>query len=89
MDSEPVYHWSADKYIRLVEHTQNPMLDEYQRVEANYIAEKIENPKSKTFVDVGAGYGRILPQIAKVAKEVLAVELDGEMLGELQRRALV
>lgn len=61
------YHWSPRKYIELVEHTNNLFLREYQRVEVDYVTSKIQSPKTKTFIDVGAGYGRVLPQIAGIA----------------------
>jgi tRNA G46 methylase TrmB len=67
-DSEgAVYHWSPEKYIELVEHTSNPLLREYQQVELEYVTSKIQSPGTKTFIDVGAGYGRVLPQIARIA----------------------
>ena len=67
LDSEAVYHWSPQKYIELVENTNNPLLQEYQKVELEYVTSKIQSPETKTFIDVGAGYGRVLPQIAKIA----------------------
>ena len=68
VDSDEVtYHWSPQKYIELVEHTNNPFLREYQQVELEYVTSKIQSPKTKTFIDVGAGYGRVLPQIARIA----------------------
>ena len=87
LDSEAVYHWSPQKYIELVENTNNPLLQEYQKVELEYVTSKIQSPETKTFIDVGAGYGRVLPQIAKIAGGVIAVEIDREMLGELRKRA--
>jgi len=82
-----VYSWSPQRYIDLVENTRFPMLQEYQRVELDYITSKIQTPQAKTFIDIGAGYGRALPQLAEAAKRVIAIELDKEMLGELKRRA--
>ena len=88
VDSDEVtYHWSPQKYIELVEHTNNPFLQEYQKVELEYVTSKIQFPKTKTFIDVGAGYGRVLPQIARIAGGVVAVGIDREMLGELGKRA--
>ena len=88
LDSDKrVYHWSPQKYIELVEHTDNPLLREYQQVELEYITSKIQSPAAKTFIDVGAGYGRVLPQIAEIARGIIAVEIDQEMLGELRKRA--
>lgn len=81
------YHWSPERYIDLVENTRFPMLQEYQRVELEYIISKIQTPQSKTFIDIGAGYGRVMSQLAGEAKRVIAIELDEEMLEELKRRA--
>ena len=67
VDSEAVYRWLPQKYIELVEHTNNPFLQEYQKVELEYVTSKIQSPKTKTFIDVGAGYGRVLSQIARIA----------------------
>jgi precorrin-6B methylase 2 len=81
------YDWKTDKYIKLVENTSNPFLREYIRAELDYITNKIENSKDKTFIDVGAGYGRVIPELSVIAKKVLAVELDKQMLAELKKRA--
>lgn len=81
------YDWNTDKYVKSVEKTSNPFLQEYIRVELDYITNKIENSKAKTFIDVGAGYGRVIPELSMIAKKVLAVELDKQMLAELRRRA--
>lgn len=58
----PVYSWSVDKYIKFVENTQNPTLRDYEDKELDYIL-KISDLSSKTIIDVGAGYGRVLPYI--------------------------
>ena len=68
-----VYSWSPQRYIDLVENTRFPMLQEYQRVELDYITSKIQTPQAKTFIDIGAGYGRALPQLAEAAKRVIAI----------------
>lgn len=87
-NEEPAtYNWQYQKYIDLVENTSNPLLSEFQRSELNFLTTKIQSPNDKTFIDVGAGYGRVLPQLAGIAKEVIAVELDQDMHTELKRRA--
>jgi SAM-dependent methyltransferase len=80
------YDWKPEQYIKLVENTKNPFLQEYERVELDYIINKIKNSKEKTFIDVGAGYGRVMPKVSAIAKRVLAVELDKQMLAELKKR---
>jgi ubiquinone/menaquinone biosynthesis C-methylase UbiE len=81
------YDWNTNKYINLVEKTSNPFLQGYMRAELEYITNKIENSKDKTFIDVGAGYGRVIPELSIIAKNILAVELDKQMLAELKKRA--
>lgn len=81
------YDWKTDKYIELVENTSNPFLREYEKVELDYIINNIENSKDKTFIDVGAGYGRVIPKLSEIAKNVIAVELDKQMLAELEKRS--
>ncbi len=83
-----VYNWSVPEYIRLVENTQNPTLKEFEQVELDYLLNKIANPQNKTFIDVGAGYGRVLPYIAApITRNVIAVEINDNMFSELQKRA--
>ena len=59
-----IYNWSVPEYIRLVENSQNPTIKEFEQVELDYLLNKIANPQNKTFIDVGAGYGRVLANIA-------------------------
>lgn len=80
------YDWNTEQYIKLVENTKNPFLQEYERVELDYIINKIENSKEKIFIDVGAGYGRVIPKLSAFAKKVLAIEIDKQMLAELKKR---
>lgn len=82
------YNWKTDKYIELIEKTSNPFLREYIDSELSYIAHNIENSKEKVFIDVGAGYGRVLPQLSVIAKKIFEVEMDKQMLVELRKRAL-
>lgn len=81
------FRWSHQKYIELVENTRHPIMAEYEKVEAEYLKSNINSPKTKSFIDVGAGYGRVLPLLASLSKNVIAVEIDKDMLDELQRRA--
>src|SRR5579884_2646639 len=81
------FNWSSQKYIDEVEHGTDPGLLEYQRIELKYLTTKIEYLQEKTFIDVGAGYGRILPHLAKLAKKFIAIERDSDLLDELQKRA--
>ena len=86
MKRSPVYDWSVEEYINLVENTQNPILKAYEQAEIDYILAIPDLPR-KTVIDVGAGYGRILPHIAPIARNVIAVDINDSMFSELQKRA--
>jgi SAM-dependent methyltransferase len=79
--------WNSRYYIDDVEHGSDPGLQEYQAAEIEYITHKISSPAEKTFIDVGGGYGRILPHIAPIAKNVVVVELDNNLSTTLKERA--
>jgi SAM-dependent methyltransferase len=81
------YHWDPEKYIKLVEETDDPVLQDYMKTEIDYIVGNVRMPSSKTFIDVGAGYGRVVPQLSRIGKSVIAVEMDKKMLKELRKRA--
>lgn len=84
-----VYNWSPKLYVDLIENSQFPSVVRYQEAERNYLISKILSANGKTFVDIGAGYGRVLPLLAKTGKRVIAIEIDKQMLGELRNRAKV
>lgn len=83
----PKYRWSPEKYIKLVEKTRDLILREYMDAEIEYILKNVQNPNLKTFIDVGAGYGRVISQLSKIGKNVIAVEINKKMLKELQKSA--
>ena len=86
MKTSPIYDWSVEEYINLVENTQNPILKAYEQAELDYIS-SIPDLSRKTVIDVGAGYGRVLPHIAPpITRNVIAVEINDEMFQELQKR---
>jgi len=76
--------WSADSYKKYVGETDFPMLHEYEKAEISFIKET-EDSKNKTFIDVGAGYGRVLPVLGKIAKNVIAIEIDDCMFKGLEK----
>lgn len=80
------YHWTVDAYRELVEQTQNPMLKDYQQTEADFIKSVILHPEGKTYVDIGAGYGRTIP-LMRPAKKAIAIELDSNLFPELERQS--
>ena len=79
------FNWSPDNYQKYVEATEFPMLRDYEEAEIESI-KAIKNPKEKTFVDVGAGYGRVLPVLSRLAKNVIAIEIDQNMFGDLEQK---
>lgn len=81
-----MHEWNPQKYIKLVENTRDPVLRNYIDAELD-ICTKIKNPTDKTFIDVGAGYGRVVPLLSRIGKQVMAVEIDRNMLTELKQRA--
>lgn len=81
------YDWKTDKYFELVENTNNVFLRDYIDIELNYLTHKIDNPNSKTFIDIGAGYGRVVPVLSKIAKKIIAVEIDEQMLNSLYEKS--
>jgi len=83
---EENFAWNTRKYIDLVENGTDEGLQQYQKAEIDYLTSKVESPQDKTFVDVGAGYGRILPQLSGTAKRVIAVELDENLSESLSKR---
>lgn len=64
---EENFEWNTRKYIDLVENGTDEGLQQFQKAEIYYLTSKVDSPQDKTFVDVGAGYGRILPQLTRVA----------------------
>ncbi len=77
--------YTAEKYLKLVEGMDDPIFQDYMQAELGVIL-KIENADSKSFIDLGAGYGRLLPHLAKIARNVISIEINPEMLGELRKR---
>ncbi len=78
------YHWSAQAYIDEVENGSDQGLQEYQAREAKFLKDSIDNSKEKTFIDVGAGYGRAIPYIAPIADKVIAIEIDDDLVSTLR-----
>lgn len=83
---EKLTRWDADVYIREVENTPDVGFQEYQRAEMASLKNNITSPWTKTFIDVGAGYGRLIPHLAPIAKQVIGVELDENMAKMLCER---
>lgn len=80
-------NYTAKKYEKLVENIQDKILQRYMLEEASFI-KGINNIEKKTIIDLGAGYGRLLPIIAPFAKKVIAIEINHNMTEELIVRSL-
>jgi excisionase family DNA binding protein len=74
----------------------NEVATEWEEISSNYYDQSIKNrlldmkllKKSMTVVDLGAGDGYISRAVAKFAKKVIAVDISGEMLRELGKKAV-
>lgn len=78
--------YTTEQYIRLVEGIDDEILQRYMQVELQFLADT-PGAGDRTFVDLGAGYGRVIPQIAPLARNTICVELNDKMIDELRRRA--
>lgn len=78
--------FTAQEYGSLVEHTADPRLDNYMQKETAFI-EAIPDIKAKTVVDLGAGHGRMIDDLAQAARNVVAIEINADMYKALQERA--
>lgn len=78
--------YTTEQYIRLVEGIGDATLQRYMQVELQFLTSTTEADR-RTFVDLGAGYGRVIPEIAPRARNTICVELNDKMIDELRRRA--
>jgi len=78
--------YTAEKFIRLVEGAADDRLQAYMEAEAAFLAEE-PDASERSFIDMGAGYGRALPTLAPIAGHVTCVEFNPQMFGELERRS--
>ncbi|HEX5796983.1 MAG TPA: hypothetical protein VFX86_01185 [Candidatus Saccharimonadales bacterium] len=80
------YGWDFERYIAEVENGTDNGLQDYQQRELEFVL-ATPDLSERTVIDVGAGYGRVLPKIAPHAQKYIAVERDENELVELRRRA--
>jgi len=78
-----VREYTPTKYKNLVEKTHDPILGQYMQAELDFIS-KIENLGEKTLIDLGAGYGRVIPFLAPKAKKIIAIEINPDMVAALR-----
>jgi len=77
--------YTAEQYIKLVENIDDDTLQAHMKAEIGIISQ-VKNSKTKTFIDLGAGHGRILPELVKIARNVISIDFNPDMLAELKRR---
>lgn len=78
--------YAAEEYYELVENFDDLIFQSWQKTEADIIS-KVKDSRNKTFIDLGAGYGRVLELLAEVSMNVIAIEINPDMLPELRKRA--
>ncbi len=81
-----MHNFNSTDYIELTEKNPDPILRQHMDAEMGMLL-KVANPKTKTFIDLGAGHGRFIDKLSKLGKKVIAVEINNEMLNELTFRA--
>ena|SRR3989344_4033339 len=79
--------FEAHKYKRLFEDWDDPVIRKHESDEIRLIT-SIKNSNKRTFVDLGAGYGRIIPYIARKSLNVITIEINPSMFYELKKRSL-
>lgn len=72
-------NYSANDYKVLVENINMPKFKSYIDKEIEYISNQISKSKDRTFIELGAGYGRIVPFIVGNIKNYIGVEINHEM----------
>jgi len=77
--------YTAERYIELVENIKDDILQSHMKAEIDVIS-KVKDSKNKTFIDLGAGHGRILPDLAKISRNIISIDINPDMLRELKKR---
>jgi len=80
--------YTAEKYIRLVENIDDSILQAHMKAEIDVIS-KVKDSKNKTFIDLGAGYGRVLSDLAKIGRNIISIEINPDMIRELKQRTKI
>lgn len=78
--------YTAEEYFELVENFDDPIFQSWQKTEADIVS-KVKDSKDKTFIDLGAGYGRVLELLAEISRNVIAIEINPDMFSRLIERA--
>lgn len=78
--------YTDKKYIEATETKPHPILKKHMDAELEVIL-SVENPREKTFIDLGAGHGRLTKPIARIARNLISIEINKDMLSELRKRS--
>ena len=78
--------YNYSQYIELIERIDDEILQKHMKKEIEVIR-NVEDSKNKTFIDLGAGYGRVLPLISKIARNVISIDINPDMIIELKKRS--
>lgn len=79
-------NYTANKYKDLVEDIDDEYLQRFMADEKKFLAGISEMGK-RTTVDLGAGYGRVVPYLSGISHNVVAIEINPDMFPELNRRS--
>jgi ubiquinone/menaquinone biosynthesis C-methylase UbiE len=66
-------HYTTNLYTKYVELMDDAGFQNYMKRELEFI-KRIPNSKSRTFIDLGAGYGRVEKELSDIARDIIAVE---------------
>lgn len=80
-------NFNAQDYISLVENSSLHVLNNFMKDEIELIM-RVPCIKEKTFYDLGAGHGRLIPMVAPVFKNYVGVEINLLMFNELNKRCM-
>ncbi len=81
-------NYTPEEYIKLVENIEMKEFTNYMEEEVSFI-KSIADCQTKTFIEVGAGYGRIIPHIINIIQKYIGVEINPKMYRKLSERAQV
>lgn len=82
------FSWDPIIYKKHIEDTAYPLIRKYEEVELDYLL-SIPDIAERIVVDMGAGYGRVVPSIAKLARKIIAIEIDVKMLKVLHDKSKI
>lgn len=78
--------YTDEQYVRLVENIIDEILQSMMEKEIEII-KGVKNSKQKTFIDLGAGCGRLTPILGEISKNFISIEINPNMLLELNKRS--